>query len=83
MASQKVTFSLPDELVKKFARRVPSRQRSRYVADALAAKLNEREQVLARACDIVNQSRAIRSVERDWDALTDEILEPWDDAAPG
>jgi metal-responsive CopG/Arc/MetJ family transcriptional regulator len=83
MASQKVTFSLPDELVRKFARRVPARQRSRYVADALAVKLDEREQMLARACDSVNRSRAIRAVERDWDALTDEILEPWDDAASG
>ena len=83
MASQKVTFSLPDELVKNFVRRVPARYRSRYVADALAAKLNEREQMLARACQIVNRSPTIRAVERDWDALTDEILEPWDDATSG
>jgi metal-responsive CopG/Arc/MetJ family transcriptional regulator len=81
MPSQKVTFSLPEELMKKFTRRVPARQRSRYVADALAAKLTEREQMLARACEIVNKSRTIRAVEHDWDVLTDEILEPWDHTA--
>ena len=38
---------------------------------------------LIRACAILNRSSAIRVVERDWDALTDEIFEPWDDGAQG
>ena len=83
MASQKVTFSLPEELVSQFVKRVPARQRSRYVAQALASKLNEREQRLARACEIANRSPAIRAVERDWDVLTDEIVEPWNDTTSG
>ena len=69
MACQKVTFSLPKDLVTKFVKRVPARQRSQYVAEALAAKLREREQLLIRACEIANRSRAVRDVERDWDAL--------------
>lgn len=83
MSSQKVTFSLPKDLVRRFASRVPARQRSRYVAEALSAKLSEREQMLARACEIVNSNRAIRALEREWDALADEIKEPWDDTAKG
>lgn len=83
MASQKVTFSLPEDLVRRFASRVPARQRSRYVAEALSAKLSEREQMLARACEIVNSKRAVRALEREWDVLTDEIEEPWDDTAKG
>lgn len=76
MASQKVTFSLPEDLVRRFASRVPARQRSRYVAEALSAKLSEREQMLARACEILNSNRATRAMEREWDVLTDEIKEP-------
>lgn len=83
MASQKVTFSLPKDLVARFAKRVPARERSRYVAEALATKLKEREQLLAHACEVANRSRAIRAVEQDWDVLTDEILEPWDDTLRG
>lgn len=45
-----------------------------------AQKVTEREQELARACEIVNRDRAIRALERDWDVLTDEITEPWDTA---
>ena len=83
MASLKVTFSLPKELVAQFVKRVPARERSRYVADALTAKLRERDHLLAHACETVNRSRALRSLERDWDLLTDEIEEPWDDATEG
>ena len=83
MASQKVTFSLPKDLVRRFASRVPARQRSRYVAEALSAKLSERDRMLARACEIVNGDKAVRALEQDWDALTDEIEEPWDDTAKG
>lgn len=83
MPSQKVTFSLPKDLVRRFASRVPARQRSRYVAEALSAKLSERELMLARACEIVNGNRAVRALERDWEVLTGEIKEPWDDAAKG
>jgi hypothetical protein len=79
MASQKVTFSLPKVLVTQFARLVPPRQRSRYVAEALAWKLKERDRLLARACEIANRSRAARILEREFDGLADEITEPWDE----
>jgi len=41
------------------------------------------EAELIRACAIANRSPAIRALERDWDALTDEALEPWDESTQG
>ena len=79
MASQKVTFSLPQALVTQLARQIPPRQRSRYVAEALAWKLKERDRLLARACEVANRSRQLRTVEREFDALPDGIMEPWDE----
>jgi metal-responsive CopG/Arc/MetJ family transcriptional regulator len=81
MAARKMTFSLPEKLATEFAKRVPARSRSRYVADALAQKLREREKLLARAAAVANRSRAVRSLERDLDALSGEPMEPWDDAS--
>lgn len=81
MASQKMTFSLPKDLVAQFVRHVPARHRSHYVADALASKLKDREKLLARACDIANRVRDVRKIERDFDALADEIMEPWNEAS--
>ncbi len=82
MASQKMTFSLPKSLVAKFVRRVPARQRSRYIAEALAAKLHDRDLQLVRACEIANRDRNARAVEKAFDALPEEIAEPWIDTAP-
>ena len=80
MANHKMTFSLPEKLAAEFTKRVPARSRSRYVADALAQKLRERDQRLARAAEIANRSRAVRKLEREMDVLQDAITEPWDDA---
>ncbi len=81
MASQKVTFSLPKELVARFMRRVPARERSRYVAEALAARLKERDRQLHHACEVANRDRKVRALEREFDGLSDKIAEAWDDAA--
>ena len=80
MASRKMTFTLPDDLASSFTRRVPARDRSRYVADAIAEKLSEREKRLILACEIANQDPEVREVERDFDALTDAMPEPWENA---
>jgi hypothetical protein len=79
MSTKKVTFSLPQALVTRFARRVPARQRSRYVAEALEWKLQERDRLLARACEVANRSRAVRTLEREFDGLAGELTEPWDE----
>jgi len=72
-----MTFTLPEDLASRFARRIPARERSRYIADALAHKLAQREKLI-RACQIVNQDTEVVEIESDFDALTDQIAEPWD-----
>jgi hypothetical protein len=41
-------------------------------------KLSRREERLIRACEIVDRDPAVREVEEDFGALSDEIAEPWD-----
>jgi hypothetical protein len=84
MASQMMTFTIPQDLASEFLKQVPARDRSRYVAEAIAAKLRERDEVLIRACEIANASTDVLAIEREWEALADEadaIAEPWDEAA--
>lgn len=80
MAARKMTFTLPEDLAASFTKRVPARDRSRYVAAALAEKLSQREKRLIRACEIVNGDPAVREIEKEFDALNDPIAEPWEDA---
>ena len=75
-----MTFTLPEDLASKFVRRVPSRDRSKYVAAAIAHRLDERERRLIRACEIANEDPELRALEQELDALTDELPEPWQDA---
>jgi ubiquinone biosynthesis protein UbiJ len=81
MATRKMTFSLPAALAAQFVRRVSARERSRYVAEALAARLKERDRLLARAAEVANRSREVRTIEREFDQLDVVVAEPWDDAA--
>ena len=80
MASRKMTFTIPDDLAARFVGRVPARDRSRYVADALAEKLAQRDRQLIRACAAANANSEVREIEKEFDALTDVIAEPWEDA---
>ena len=77
-----MTFTLPDDLAGKFLRAVPGRDRSRYVAEAIATKLREREERLIRACEVANGDAEVRAIEEEWDALPDPVAEPWTDAPP-
>jgi hypothetical protein len=81
MASRKMTFSLPEDLASSFTKRVPARDRSRYVAEALADKLSEREKRLIQACEIANRDSQVREIELEFDALTDAMSEPWENAS--
>ena len=81
MATRKMTFSLPEPLARKFVRRVPSRQRSRYLAAVLEHSLKRKDSALARACQLANESRDLMRLEREMDAVNDPIEEPWDDSS--
>ena len=58
-------------------RRVPSRDRSRFVSEALAARLEERDAALVRACEIANQDIDVAEIEKELDELSDGMAEPW------
>jgi hypothetical protein len=40
---------------------------------------SEREKRPIRACEIVNEDPEVREIETEFDALLDEISEPWDE----
>jgi len=74
---RKMTFSVPEALAVQFLRRVASRDRSRFVSEALAARLEERDAALIRACEIANQDVDVAEIEREFGGIQDHIAEPW------
>ena len=77
MAIRKMTFSVPEPLASQFLRRVASRDRSRFVSEALAARLEKRDLDLARACEAANLDLEVADIEKDFDGIRDEMAEPW------
>ena len=80
MPGRRITFTISEDLATQFLRRVPARERSRYVSEAIAAKLRDREERLIRACELANNAADVLAIERDWDALNDQadrVEEPW------
>ena len=80
-----MTFTIPEDVAARFIHRVPARDRSRYVAQAIAASLKEQEDRLIRACEIANADPDVQRIEEEWDQLSDEadrVEEPWDIAPP-
>jgi hypothetical protein len=75
-----MTFALPEAVADKLVRRIPARNRSRYVAEALAEKLAEWDRDLLCACEITNQDSEVAGIEREFDSLPSEPIEPWIDA---
>ena len=47
------------------------------MSDALAARLEERDAALIRACDVANQDLDLAEIEKEFDGLSDEMAEPW------
>jgi hypothetical protein len=82
MATRKMTFTVPEDLAAQLLKRVPARDRSRYVAEAISAKLRQRQERLIRACKVANSDPDALAIEREWDTLTDRVAEPWNDAQP-
>jgi hypothetical protein len=72
-----MTFSIPADLAATFIRRVPARERSRYLAEALAERLEERDRKLIAACEMANSDSEVSLIEREFDLLDDSIVEPW------
>jgi hypothetical protein len=81
MAVRKMTFSIPENLAHSFVRRVPARERSKYVAAALAASLRRGESDLIRACRLANAEEDVSALEQELDQMQDPIDEPWNDTS--
>ena len=77
MAIRKMTFSVPEQLAVQFLRRVPSRDRSRFVSEALAAQLEARDLQLIQACEAANADLDAAEIEKEFDGIRDEMAEPW------
>ncbi|MBI5084193.1 MAG: hypothetical protein HZB13_06305 [Acidobacteria bacterium] len=77
MAMRKMTFSVPEPLAAQLLCRVASRDRSRFVSEALAARLAERDAELIRACEVANQDLDVAEIEKEFDGMGDEMAEPW------
>ena len=75
-----MTFSIPEAVAVELLKSVSPRDRSRYVAEALRAKLELRDEELARACELANRNEDILSIEREFDAISSDITEPWNNA---
>ena len=74
---RKMTFSVPEPLAEELLRRIASRDRSRFVSEAVAARLEQRDVALSRACEIANQDLDVVEIEKEFDGIRDEMAEPW------
>ena len=73
MAVRKMTFSLPEDLARRFTRRVPAQDRSHYLARLLERHLQEEEATLLRSCLVANQDPDGQALEEEFDQLQDAI----------
>jgi hypothetical protein len=80
MAVRKMTFSLPQDLATKLVKRVPARDRSRFLAQALEKSLREDDESLIRSCLRANEDPDLKAIEKEWDEIHDPIEESWSDA---
>jgi hypothetical protein len=82
MATRKTTFSIPADLASQLLKRVPARDRSRFLANALEKSLREEEQAPIRSCRLANQDPEVSVIEQEWDQIADLIEEPWSESPP-
>jgi hypothetical protein len=75
MAMRKMTFSVSEPIASMFMRRVASRERSRFVTDALTAKLEQWDLDLIRACEAANLDLDAAEIEKEFDGIRDEMVE--------
>jgi metal-responsive CopG/Arc/MetJ family transcriptional regulator len=70
--AQKITVTLPRELIERLDDRVPSRQRSRFIANAIESQLAIEEQMAA-----VEETAGIWTEENHPELKTEEDIEAW------
>jgi predicted transcriptional regulator len=72
LQSQKITVSLPEELVNRMNEIIPTRQRSRFIAEALEERLALVEQAIA-----IEEGAGIWKDEDYPHLATDDDIEQW------
>ena len=77
MAVRKMTFSVPEPPAAQFLRKVPSRDRSRFVSEALAARLAQQDLELICSCEAANLDSDVAKIEKDFYGLREGMAEPW------
>jgi hypothetical protein len=71
----KVLISLPDELGARMQAVIPARQRSRVIAELLAAEVERRERQLYECALAVDQDEQLNTQMADWDVTVGDGLE--------
>ncbi len=70
--TQKVTISLPSQVVQRMNELIPARQRSRFIAETLSERLALEEQILA-----LDESAGAWSDARHLDMQDDAAIDLW------
>ena len=73
--TRKVTFTLPTDLADRFNRQVRSLDRSAFVAEAIAERMEARRQRLIASCVAANASPEDAVLRHEMDALTGDGID--------
>ena len=65
----KVTFELPPPLVQQLRARIPSGERSKFVAALISKRLQHKRTALEQAAEKANKLRSVTKDMKDWEAL--------------
>jgi hypothetical protein len=65
----KVTFELPPPVLHRLRSHIPSGERSRFVAELISKKLQNKDSALALAAQKANTLRKVNHDMKDWEAL--------------
>jgi hypothetical protein len=67
--TMKVTFELPSPVMQRLRSHVPSGERSRFVADLISKKLQNKDSALTQAAKKANRLRKVNRDMKAWEAL--------------
>jgi metal-responsive CopG/Arc/MetJ family transcriptional regulator len=72
---QKILISLPDDLAARLRTALPPRQRSKIIAQLIAAEVTRREKMLYQAAMDAEQDETLNKDMEDWDNTLQDGLD--------
>ena len=78
MAVRKMTFSIPEDIARKFVGRVSARKHSKYLTEALERKLSDQDEDIVQACKQANADADSTAIEKEMEGIEDGTDEPWE-----